>query len=237
MGERRRQTAGLTGHPHRSKRRVTTIPKAPRRDGSTESRILDAAHAVFVQHGTAGARMLDIAKAAGVNQALLHYYFRTKDRLAEAVFRRAAGQLFLQVIQVLSSDLALEDKVSKVVEIEIDHLSRTPGLPSYVISELHHHPERVRLLISASTGSTPEHVRPLLIQKVRQQIAAAVRAGTLRPIEPEQFIVNLLSLCVFPFAARPMIMVLLGLDGQGFDTFIKQRRHQLAHFIVRGLRA
>ena len=237
MSERRPRTAGIPGHPRRSRHRATTAAKASRRDGSTESRILDAAHAVFVQHGTAGARMLDIAKAAGVNQALLHYYFRTKDRLAEAVFRRAAGQLFLQVIQVLSSDLTLEDKVSKVVAIEIDHLSRTPGLPSYIISELHHHPERVRLLISSSTGSTPEHVRPLLIQKVRQQIAAAVRAGTLRPIEPEQFIVNLLSLCVFPFAARPMIMVLLGLDGQGFDWFIKQRRHQLAHFMMRGLRA
>src|SRR3954447_25049673 len=100
------------------------------RNGDTEQRILDAAHAVFLRHGTAGARMQDIARAAGVNSALLHYYFRTKDRLAEAVFRRAAGQLFLEVIGVLSSDLPLEEKVVKVVEIEIDHLSQTPGLPS-----------------------------------------------------------------------------------------------------------
>lgn len=225
------------GQAHRPKRRLPTTPKTPPRDGTTESRILDAAHAVFVQHGTAGARMLDIAKAAGVNQALLHYYFRTKDRLAEAVFRRAAGQLFLQVIQVLSSDLPLEEKVAQVVAIEIDHLSRTPGLPSYIISELHHHPERVRVLIGAFTGGTPEHVRPMLIQKVRQQIATAVRAGTLQPIDPEQFVVNLLSLCVFPFAARPMIMVLLGLDQRGFEAFIKARRSQLAHFFLRGLRA
>jgi len=236
MSETRPRTIRATAPRRRSTRRAATVAGAPRRDGNTESRILDAAHAVFVQHGTAGARMLDIARAAGVNQALLHYYFRTKDRLAEAVFRRAAGDLFRQVVHVLSSDLALEDKVSKVIEIEIDHLSRPPGLPSYIISELHHHPGRARLLISAS-GTTPEHVRPLLIQKIRQQIAAAVRAGTLRPIEAEQFIVNLLSLCVFPFAARPMIMVLLGLDEQGFDAFIKQRRHQLAHVIVRGLRA
>jgi AcrR family transcriptional regulator len=181
--------------------------------------------------------MQDIARAAGVNSALLHYYFRTKDRLAEAVFRRAAGQLFLEVIGVLSSDLPLEDKVVRVVEIEIDHLSQTPGLPSYIISELHHHPDRVRVLIRTSTGATAEHVRPLVIQKVRRQIAAAVRAGTLRSIDPEQFIVNLLSLCVFPFAARPMIMVLLGLDPSGFDAFIKARRSQLAPFFLRGLRA
>jgi TetR/AcrR family transcriptional regulator len=211
--------------------------RAATRDGNTEGRILDAAHAVLVQHGTAGARMQDIAKAAGVNPALLHYYFHTKNRLAEAVFRRAAGQLFLEVIGVLSSDLPLEEKVVRVVEIEIDHLSQTPGLPSYIISELHHHPDRVRVLIRASTGVTAEHVRPMVIQKVRRQIAAAARAGTLQPIDPEQFIVNLLSLCVFPFAARPMIMVLLGLDANGFEAFIKTRRSQLAPFFLRGLRA
>jgi hypothetical protein len=123
------------------------------------------------------------------------------------------------------------------LEVEIDHLSQTPGLPSYIISELHHHPDRVRVLIRASTGVTAEHVRPMVIQKVRRQIAAAARAGTLQPIDPEQFIVNLLSLCVFPFAARPMIMVLLGLDANGFEAFIKTRRSQLAPFFLRGLRA
>ncbi len=84
-------------------RRALATQHEPRRaehNGDTEGRILDAAHAVFVRHGTAGARMQDIAKEAGVNQALLHYYFRTKDRLAEAVFRRTAGQLFPQVVQV-----------------------------------------------------------------------------------------------------------------------------------------
>jgi AcrR family transcriptional regulator len=230
-------TRAATATAASARPRARANRRAAARDGNTERRILDAAHAVLVQHGTAGARMQDIARAAGVNSALLHYYFRTKDRLAEAVFRRAAGQLFLEVIGVLSSDLPLEDKVVRVVEIEIDHLSQTPGLPSYIISELHHHPDRVRVLIRTSTGATAEHVRPLVIQKVRRQIAAAVRAGTLRPIDAEQFIVNLLSLCVFPFAARPMIMVLLGLDSNAFDAFIKTRRSQLAPFFLRGLRA
>src|SRR5262245_55906159 len=197
------------------------------RDTSTEGRILDAAHAVFVRHGTAGARMQDIAREARVNQALLHYYFRTKDRLAEAVFKRTAGQLFQQVVQIMASDTPLTAKVERVVQVEIDHLSRTPGLPGYIISELHHHPERVRQLIATLTGATPEDVRPRVVHKVRQQIDAAARAGELRPMAPEQFLVNLLSLCVFPFAARPMLMVLLGLDEREFDLFIKKRRDEL----------
>src|SRR5262245_39735706 len=126
--------------PRASTRRsaVSHRLRTAQRDGDTEGRILDAAHAVFVRRGTAGARMQDIAKEAGVNQALLHYYFRTKERLAEAVFRRTAGQLFPQVVQVMASDATLEAKVARVVDIEIDHLWRTSELPGYIISELHH---------------------------------------------------------------------------------------------------
>jgi AcrR family transcriptional regulator len=208
-----------------------------RRDTSPEGRILDAAHAVFVRHGTAGARMQDIAREARVNQALLHYYFRSKDRLAEAVFRRTAGQLFHQVVQIMASDAPLAAKVVKVVQVEIDHLSRTPGLPGYIISELHHHPERVRQLIATLTGATPEDVRPRVVQKLRQQIDAAARTGEMRQMAPEQFLVNLLSLCVFPFAARPMLMVLLGLGEREFDLFIKRRREELAGFFLRAISA
>src|SRR5580765_4861866 len=98
-------------------------------DGQAEQRILDAAHTVFLRRGTAGARMQDIASEAGVNQALLHYYFRSKARLSEAVFRRAARQLFPRVIEVMASEVELEDKVTRVVQLELDHLSRTPYLP------------------------------------------------------------------------------------------------------------
>jgi AcrR family transcriptional regulator len=181
--------------------------------------------------------MQDIAREAGVNQALLHYYFRSKDRLAEAVFRRTAGSLFPRVVQVMASDIPIEEKVGQVVRIEIDHLSRTPGLPGYLISELHHHPERVRQLIAALTGASPDDVRPKVLEKMKEQIDAAVREGRLRPIAPEQFLVNLLSLCVFPFAARPLLMVLLGLDQQGFNRFIEDRRDQLATFFLRALGA
>ena len=211
--------------------------RKPARDSGTEGRILDAAHTVFVRRGTAGARMQDIAREARVNQALLHYYFRTKDRLAEAVFRRAAAQLFPRVVQLLASDATLETKVAKFVDIEIDHLSRTPGLPGYIIGELHHHPARVRQLLAALTGATPEAVRPRVLDKLRRQIDAAVRAGRVRPIAPEQFLANLISLCVFPFAARPMFMALFGLDDREFDRSIRKRRADLAAMFLRAISA
>ena len=180
--------------------------------------------------------MQDIAAEAGVNQALLHYYFRSKERLSEAVFRRAAAQLLPRVIEAMASDLSIEDKVARVVELELDHLLRVPYLPGYIISELHHHPERVRQLISAVTGMTPEDVRPRVVTRLREQLDAGVRDGRFRPIAPDQFIVNLFSLCIFPFAARPMLMALLGLDQPGFVRFIGQRRDQLTAFVLGAMR-
>ena len=114
------------------------------KDGDTEARILHAARAVFIRRGTAGARMQEIAEEAGVNQALLHYYFRSKERLSEAVFRETAGRMFPILIGTLGSDASIDEKIERIVDAYLDNLSRSPFLPGYVISELHHHPERGR---------------------------------------------------------------------------------------------
>ncbi len=217
-------------------RRTRAKSAPPATDALTEARILEAAHAVFLRRGTAGARMQEIAAEAGVNQALLHYYFRSKDRLAEAVFRRAASRLLPAVVEVLGSDLALESKVERIVALEIDNLLAAPFLPGYIISELHHHPERARQLVPTLSGLTPEHIAPRILGSIKAQIDARVAAGLMHPIEPEQFIVNLMSLCIFPFAARPMLMALFGIDQKGFEHFINRRRTSLAPFFLKALR-
>ena len=125
----------------------------------TEHRILDAAHVVFLRRGTAGARMQEIAKEADVNSALLHYYFRSKERLAVAVFQRAAMQLMPAVMRILGSDAALEAKVEQVVDVELQQLQKTPYLPGYILSELTHHPERVRQLFSKPHAVDVGHPR------------------------------------------------------------------------------
>jgi AcrR family transcriptional regulator len=206
------------------------------RDGDTERRILDGAHAVFMRHGTAGARMQEIAREAGVNPALLHYYFRSKERLADAVFQRAATQLLPNLVRILASDADLEVKVAQVVELELTRLSATPYLPGYVISELTHHPQRIQQLFASVIGMAPAEVGAMVRARLGAQIDERVRAGRMQPIDAEQFIVNLLALCIFPFAAKPMLMALLGLDEKGFTAFIERRRMELAPFFVRAVR-
>ena len=213
--------------------------KDPRRarDGDTERRILDAAHAVFVRRGTAGARMQEIAAEAQVNQALLHYYFRSKEQLARAAFERAGSQLMPAVISAVASDASLEEKVACVIALELDHLSRAPYLPGYIIGEVAHHPERAQQLIAAMThGLTPEDIRPRVFGALKRQIDARVAAGAMRPIAAESFMVNLVSLCIFPFAARPLLKAMLGLDDGGFERFIARRRRDLVEFFLGALR-
>jgi TetR/AcrR family transcriptional regulator len=207
------------------------------RDVSTEQKILDAAHLVFVRRGSAGARMQEIAAEAGVNQALLHYYFRTKAHLARAAFERAGSQLMPAVIQVIASDDPLDRKVERVIALELDHLSRAPHLPGYIIGEVAHHPERAQQLIAAMTGGlTPDLIRPRVFGTLARQIDERVRTRAMRPIAPESFMVNLVSLCIFPFAARPMLQAMLGLDAAGFDRFIARRRRDLPAFFLGALR-
>jgi AcrR family transcriptional regulator len=206
-----------------------------KKDSSTEQRILDAAHAVFVRRGTAGARMQEIADEAGVNKALLHYYFRNKDRLAQAVFQRVAAAVFGRVAQLLTSDAELEDKVRGIIGIYLDQFSRTPYAPAYVISEVNLHSERAGQfleMISRTTGASPLD----LIAMLQRQIDARVRGGTIRPIDADQFFTNLISLCVFPFAAKPLLSAVLRLDEAGFRDYIERRKTALPQFYLDALR-
>jgi len=205
------------------------------KDSDTENRILHAARTVFIRRGTSGARMQEIAEEAGVNQALLHYYFRSKERLSEAVFSEVAGRMFPAIIQILAGDDAIEKKVSSVVATYLDTMSRSPFLPGYLISELHHHPERVPQLLKGVAGIEVSTALKPVLEKLDRQISAEVKAGRMRRIPAQQFMANLISLCVFPFAAQPMLRAAFGLDEDGFAKFIATRRKELPQFIMNAL--
>ena len=209
---------------------------AKKRDGETERRILDAARTVFIRRGSGGARMQEIAEEAGVNQALLHYYFGTKDGLALAVFRESAAKLFPGILRILSSDLSIEARVEQVVHHYIDTLRAHPFLPGFVLGEMNFNPERMVALASemASLG-VPDAPRRALAALGRD-LALRAKRGDFRPINADQFMVNLASLCVFPFAARPMLSHLLGIDQAGWERFLDVRRAELPQQILNTLR-
>ena len=205
-------------------------------DSETERRILQAARAVFVRRGTAGARMQEIAEEAGVNQALLHYYFRSKDGLAREVFREVAGRMVPSIVGVLGSSASIEQKVEQFVHLYIDTLRVHPFIPGYILAELHFHPERITALAADIAGAHPASVMQAFLRRLRAQLDERVAIGTMRPIAPEQFLVNLIALCVFPFAARPLLRTVFAMDDAEFGRFLDERRAELPGFILNALR-
>ena len=204
-------------------------------DASTRDRILDAARSAFLERGTSGARTQEIADVAGVNKALIHYYFGNKDALARAVFEREFRGLVGPVLETMGSPRSLEEKVRDAVRIYLDGLAAFPQLPAYIIAEMHFHPERMESLLASLPGGHPSHLSRHIFGVLGTQLDAAAAEGLMRPISARHFLVNLVSLCVFPFAARPMLQLLSGPD-QAFDDFIAERRDSLADFFLAALR-
>ena len=206
--------------------RVAAPPPA---DQETRERILDAAHAVFLRKGTAGSRTQEIADEAGVNKALVHYYFGTKAALADAVFERSMAGLTPLIFGILADEnRTIEQKVRDIVRAQIDFHSARPYLAGYMISEMHAEPGRIAAMIERR-GHPPREV-------LRRQIREAVAAGTMRPISAEQFIVNLMGLLIFPFALRAGLTVLLEMDPSEWTAFMEERKRLLPDLILAGLR-
>lgn len=201
----------------------------------TRERILDAAKTAFHESGTSGARMQEIADSAGINKALIHYYFKNKDTLAAAVFQRELRTLVQPVLQTLASETPLEEKVRTVIGMYLERLAELPQMPGYILAEMHFHPERLGELMTAITQSDPHEMAERVFARLGQQIEVAVAEGRLAPIHPHQFMVNLIALCVFPFAARPLLSFVMG-SPEVFDTMIDDRRESLTRFFLRGLR-
>jgi TetR/AcrR family transcriptional regulator len=202
---------------------------APAADRETRERILDAAHAVFLRKGTANSRTQQIADQAGVNKALVHYYFGTKAALADAIFERSMGALTPLIFGILADERrTVEQKVRDIVRAQIDFHSTHPYVAGYMVSEMHAAPQRMVDLLG-KRGGPPLHV-------LRKQLREAAKAGTMRPISPEQFVVNMMGLLIFPFALRPGLSVLLNLDPASWATFMEERKRSLPDFILAGLR-
>lgn len=197
----------------------------------TESHILEAAHRVFLRRGTAGARMQEIADEADVNRALLHYYFRSKEKLAEAVFLRAARTLLPRMFEVLTSDLPLREKLDRAVNLELDILEKNPYLPGYIMAEFQYRPDDLRALL--------EEVIPLdgtrnkLLAALQHQLDEEAKAGRLRPVRAIDFMVTLMGQLIFPFAAAPMLEAAFGLGPEERAAMVERRRDNLADAILR----
>lgn len=203
-------------------------------DKNTEEKIFEAAQEVFVQKGFDGTRMQDIAEKAGLNKALLHYYYRTKEKLFNAILVKVFNHFIPKVFSFLESDASVFEKIEFFVHTYIDVIQKNPYIPNFVLHELNRDPDNLARLLGDVTGVTERNA----FQKIGVLINQEVEKGTIRPIAPEQLIVNMIGLCIFPFVARPIIQgVIFGNDKKRYQEFIESRKKEVSAFIIQSIKA
>jgi AcrR family transcriptional regulator len=189
----------------------------------TEKRITASAEKLFYQKGKAGTSMQDIADDAGINRTLLNYYFRSKDQLFEAVFRNALSEFIPNLAAMLRSEMELDEYLPKMVSTVINTMVENPHIPIFVLQELSSNPARMPQMMR-ELGLDPD----LAINKFggnRNSISG-------EKTDPRQLIMNLLSLCIFPFAARPVIVeILFKGDEAAYLEAMKERKRLIPLFV------
>jgi len=197
-------------------------------DSTTESAILEAAKHVFVLKGFEGARMQEIADEAGINKALLHYYFRSKDKLFEAVFIDAFVKFVPTILITLNSNSPLFRKIEVFVDHYIDVLSKNPFIPGFILHELSHNTERLSKIIR-TVGLNPD--------QFVEQVNAEIKAGMILPVDPRDLLVNMLAMCIFPFVGKPILKVVLFKNNEDdFTQFLSKRKQAASQFIINAIK-
>ena len=192
----------------------------------TEARILEAATRIFRAKGRDGAKMQDIADEAGINKALLHYYFRSKDKLFEQVFRDSSAIFFSRLNEILQADLELFTKIRRLCDAYITMTMENPFIPIFIIGEVNRNAESFITNIFSGNSIKPE------FKSLKKQIAEEIRSGRIRPVRAEELLMNILGLCIFPIIAKPMMQHNMSLSDKEFNRIMDDRKKTIPAMII-----
>lgn len=195
---------------------------------NTEEKILAAAEQEFIEKGRDGARMQQIADKAGINKSLLHYYYRSKDKLFEMIFITAFKFVIPKITNIISGDFTLEEKIRKFTFEYVSFINKRPNIPMFIMHEL-------------STGG--QKLKPIVesfnidLTTLESQLNDEIQKGNIRPIKVEELLINTVSLCIFPIIAKPMVTSLIySGDDEEYKNMMELRKTQVAEFIINSIK-
>jgi TetR/AcrR family transcriptional regulator len=195
----------------------------------TEVKILLSAKKVFYQKGLKGARMQEIADDAGVNKAMLHYYFRSKEKLFDKVFEESVQSVTPVLMNVFLEDSDLNTKIAHLVEMLIDLFMNEPYLSNFIVNELSQNPEKLFINVLDLEGGLIGKVIPL----VNQQLQVEIEKGNINSeIRSAELIVNIMSLCLFPIMSQTVLQKTLGIDDERMIRFMNKRKQTVTKFVL-----
>jgi AcrR family transcriptional regulator len=199
---------------------------------TTEQAILEAAEKLFIEKGYDATKTTEISKAAGVNHAMLHYYFRTKENLFTQIFEQKAVILLGFLTDSFEDDGPFLEKLGKGIEMHFDFLSQNIELPLFVLREVVQDKRRKAFII--------EKIFPVgkeLTHKMHSAIEREVKKGRIRPIKTYDLLLNIASLNVFTFvAAQVLFDIEESKDSKELKSFLETRKKNNVEIIINSLK-
>ena len=197
----------------------------------TEQRIFSAASQVFEEKGYTGARMQEIADRAGINKALLHYYFRTKEQLFGSVFQVLLKKMFENIFSIFTREIPFKEKIRLFLDDHIEFLVKNPKLPIFLLNELSHNPalaEGIKEMVNY------QELRDLIYSRHAKEL----KGYGIKKNDMPQLMVTVVSFSIFPFAARDMIKIMIPEieDSKKFNAFMLNRKEFASNFVIAALK-
>ncbi len=185
------------------------------KEQNTEEKIITAAKEIFIEKGLQGARMQEIADQAKINKALLHYYFRSKEKLFDAVFEASINDLFPKLSSKIDPSKSLDEVMAGIVSFYNKFLIENPFIPQFIFHEIWQHPEKLARFIREQNNfisNINELTKPIELGEIKTEYKS------------QHFIANILGMCIFPYLSRPIFQRLFFENQEDdYDQFLSER--------------
>jgi len=196
-----------------------------------EEAILKAATRLFLEKGYKATSTTEIAKEVGCNQALVHYYFRTKDRLFSAIFEKKMKYFITSLLQISNEELPFEEKLAKKIESHFDVVQEEPKFPLFFFTELATNPAR-RETLKESLGDIPK----MVVANFQKELDAEIKKGTIRPISVFDLIMTIVSLNITGFIVEPIYKMFTQMSDKEYVKLLNRRKKENVHIVIKSLK-
>ncbi|WMJ74074.1 TetR/AcrR family transcriptional regulator [Cytophagaceae bacterium ABcell3] len=191
----------------------------------TEDHIKETAKKIFFAEGRLHAKTQEIADEAGVNRALIHYYFRNRENLFNSVLKEALADSYQETMSIIQSNLDFEEKIKEMISHMMDRLAKYPYMDTFIISEFNKNPDNLTML--KPHDDNEEHKN-----NFKKEIENYIIEHKLPVIKPEHFVVNIVSMCTYPFIAKSIFKEMLQYDDNLYEQFIAERKEVITKFVL-----
>lgn len=197
-----------------------------------EAKIIQVAEELFMEKGSDATSTTDIAKKVGCNQALVHYYYRTKENLFFQIFTRKFNLLMSYIQRKVVNVDSLEQVIGCFIDFYFTMLTQNRNLPFFMINEMVLNPERRRLLydfLSSHAGHNSYY------RQIENLVQEEVNKGNIRQMTALMLILNMVSLIVFTFISLPLYSDFFNQDEKDIQLYLEQRKEEIKTLIVNGI--